>query len=316
MFRHAFLYAITALACIMPAMAGGKPIVYYTSEITPKSLTDVYRALNPPLEGTVAIKISTGEPPKSNYLSPDLISPLVKSLNGTIVECNTAYGDARSNTKNHYKVVKEHGFDAVAPVKILDEDGSMTLTVRGGEILKENIVGKGFASFDSYLVLSHFKGHAMAGFGGAIKNTSIGIASSKGKAWIHSGGRSSANIWGGKQNEFLMAMAEAAKSVSDSLDGGKRIAYINIMNRLSVDCDCNGNPAEPGMEDLGIVASTDPVAADQAAIDMVYKNCKKTHPDKETLIERIESRNGLLTLSHAEKIGLGSRKYTLVDISK
>lgn len=187
----------------------------------------------------------------------------------------------------------------------------MTLPVEGGVRLTENYVGAAFADYDSYLVLSHFKGHAMAGFGGAIKNISIGLGSSKGKSWIHSGGTSLTNPWGGEQNAFLESMAEADKSVSDYLGNGERIVYINVMNRLSVDCDCDGNPAEPDMHDIGILASTDPVALDQACIDLVYGA-----EDGQSLINRIESRNGLYTLEHGEKIGLGSREYQLVTIDE
>lgn len=236
----------------------------------------------------------------------------MQSVNGTIVECNTAYGGSRAQTAMHYQVAKDHGFTDIADFQILDEDGSMSLTVNGGSVLKENFVGKAFAEYDSYLVLSHFKGHAMAGYGGAIKNISIGLGSSEGKAWIHSGG-TGGNMWSGDQDAFLEAMAEAGKSVSDYLENGERIVYINVMNRLSVDCDCDGNPAEPDMHDIGILASTDPVALDQACIDLIYA---QKDGDGASLVNRIESRNGLHTLEHAEEIGLGSRTYQLIDIKK
>ena len=209
----------------------------------------------------------------------------------------------------HYQVAKDHGFTDIAEFRILDEEGSISLPVTGGTRLTENYVGAAFADYDSYLVLSHFKGHTMAGFGGAIKNSSIGLGSSEGKCWIHSGGTSRTNAWGGEQDAFLEAMAEAGKAVSDYLDKGERIVYINVMNRLSVDCDCDGNPAEPDMHDIGILASTDPVALDQACIDLVYHA-----EDGESLVERIESRNGLHTLEHAAEIGLGSRRYTVVNL--
>ncbi len=289
----------------------GTPVVYFTSEITPESLMAVYEKLGWTPGGKVAVKLSTGEPPASNYLQPSLIKDLVQSVNGTIVECNTAYGGSRAETAMHYQVAKDHGFTDIADFKILDEDGSMTLTVNGGTVLSENYVGDAFDDYDSYLVLSHFKGHSMAGFGGAIKNISIGLGSSMGKAWIHSGGTSTTNPWGGVQDRFLEAMAEAGKSVSDYLDSGERIVYVNVMNRLSVDCDCNGNPAEPDMHDIGILASTDPVALDQACIDIIYA---QKDGDGKSLVNRIESRNGLHTLEHAEEIGLGSRTYNLVDI--
>ena len=290
-----------------PEAAQGTPVVYMTQEITPEGLMAVYQALQWEPQGRVAVKLSTGEPPASNYLRPELIAGLVQSLDGTIVECNTAYGGSRAETAMHYQVAEDHGFTAIADFQILDEEGSMTLPVQGGSRLSENYVGAAFEDYDSYLVLSHFKGHSMAGYGGAIKNISIGLGSSEGKAWIHSAGSSRTNPWGGDQDAFLESMAEAGKSVSDYL--GDQIVYINVMNRLSVDCDCDGNPAEPDMHDIGILASTDPVALDQACIDLVY-----SAEDGQSLVNRIESRNGLHTLEHAQQIGLGSRSYELVSI--
>ena len=290
-----------------PEAAQGTPVVYMTREITPEGLMAVYQALQWEPQGRVAVKLSTGEPPASNYLRPELIAGLVQSLDGTIVECNTAYGGSRAETAMHYQVAEDHGFTAIADFQILDEEGSMTLPVQDGTRLSENYVGAAFEDYDSYLVLSHFKGHSMAGYGGAIKNISIGLGSSEGKAWIHSAGSSRTNPWGGDQDAFLESMAEAGKSVSDYL--GDQIVYINVMNRLSVDCDCDGNPAEPDMHDIGILASTDPVALDQACIDLVYGA-----EDGQSLVNRIESRNGLHTLEHAQQIGLGSRSYELVSI--
>ena len=290
-----------------PEAAQGTPVVYMTRAVTPEGLMAVYQALQWEPQGRVAVKLSTGEPPASNYLRPELIAGLVQSLDGTIVECNTAYGGSRAETAMHYQVAEDHGFTAIADFQILDEDGSMTLPVQGGTRLSENYVGAAFEDYDSYLVLSHFKGHSMAGYGGAIKNISIGLGSSEGKAWIHSAGSSRTNPWGGDQDAFLESMAEAGKSVSDYL--GDQIVYINVMNRLSVDCDCDGNPAEPDMHDIGILASTDPVALDQACIDLVY-----SAEDGQSLVNRIESRNGLHTLEHAQQIGLGSRSYELVSI--
>lgn len=271
----------------------------------------VYEALGWEPEGKVAVKLSTGEPPASNYLRPELIQELVQSVNGTIVECNTAYGGSRAETAMHYQVAEDHGFTAIADFQIQDENGSMSLPVEGGTRLTENFVGAAFGDYDSYLVLSHFKGHAMAGFGGAIKNISIGLGSSEGKSWIHSGGTSRTSPWGGEQDAFLESMAEAGKSVSDYLGHGERIVYVNVMNRLSVDCDCDGNPAEPDMHDIGILASADPVALDQACIDLIYE---QKDGDGASLVSRIESRNGLHTLEHAAAIGLGSREYELVRI--
>lgn len=286
---------------------GNTPVVYMTTDISSEGLMAIYEALGASPTGNVAVKLSTGEP-GSNYLRTDLIGELVQSLEATIVECNTAYGGSRANTAMHYQVAEDHGYTAIADVDIMDEEGSITLPVEGGDNLTENYVGSHFENYDYYVVLSHFKGHAMAGYGGAIKNISIGIASSEGKTHIHSGG-TGGNMWSGEQDAFLESMAEAGKSVVDALDGN--ILYINVMNRLSVDCDCDGNPAEPDMHDIGILASFDPVAVDQACIDLVY-----AAEDGDSLINRIESRNGLHTLEQAEKIGLGSREYQLVSIDE
>lgn len=281
------------------------PTVYFLSDITPEAMVEIYQALQWSPTGNVAVKLSTGEPPASNYLRPELIANLVQLVDGTIVECNTAYGVSRASTAMHYQVAEDHGFTAIADVQIQDEDGSMTLPVEGGTVLTENYVGAAFADYDSYLVLSHFKGHAMAGFGGAIKNISIGLSSSEGKSWIHSGGTATSGF-GGNQDAFLEAMGDAGKSVSDYLGKGEQIVYINVMNRLSIDCDCSGNPTEPDIHDIGILASDDPVALDQACIDLVWQS-----EGSESFINRIESRNGLHTLESAEAIGLGSRSYRL-----
>jgi uncharacterized Fe-S center protein len=285
------------------------PKVYMTTDISTEGLMAAYDALGWTPEGKVGVKLSTGEPPASNYLKPELIKDLVQSVDGTIVECNTAYGGSRSGTAMHLQVAEDHGFTAIAEVDIQDADGSMSLVVEGGTHLKENLVGSHFADYNSYLVLSHFKGHEMAGFGGAIKNISIGFGSKEGKCLIHTAGRSKTSPWGGNQDHFLESMAEAGKSVSDSMKNGKNIVYINVMNRLSIDCDCNGNPAKPDMHDIGILASSDPVALDQACIDLVY-----AAEDNESLVHRIELKNGLHTLEQAEIIGLGSREYELVNI--
>lgn len=288
---------------------GEIPAVYMTADISPEGLWTVYKALERTPTGNVAIKLSTGEANNTHYLSPDLIKDLVQSVNGTIVECNTAYGGKRANTAMHMQVAEDHGFTAIADVDIMDADDSISLPVVGGINLSENLVGSHFKNYDFYVVLSHFKGHEMAGFGGAIKNISIGIASSGGKCLIHTAGKSSKYINGGVQDKFLESMAEAAKSVSDSLDNGNNILYISVMNYLSVDCDCNGFPAKPDMHDIGILASLDPVALDQACVDLVY-----AAEDGASLIRRMESRKGIHTLEHAEAIGLGSRQYELVSL--
>lgn len=286
------------------------PVVYFISDITPESLLEIYGALDWTPTGRVAVKMSTGEPPASNYLRPELIGDLVQSVNGTIVECNTAYGGSRAETAMHYQVAEDHGFTQIADVQILDENGSMSLPVEGGTRLTEDLVGAAFADYDSYLVLSHFKGHAMAGYGGAIKNISIGLGSSEGKSWIHTGGTGTSGIMG-DQDAFLEAMGDAGKAVSDYLGNGERITYISVLNRLSIDCDCDGNPAEPDIHDLGIMASNDPVALDQACIDLASQA-----EGSESLMARIQDRNGLHTLENAEAIGLGSREYRLVSLDQ
>ncbi len=286
-------------------------VVYFTSDISPEGMLAVFEALGWTPTGNVAMKLSTGEPPASNYLRPELIKDVVDAVNGTIVECNTAYGGSRSETAMHYQVAEDHGFTAIADFQILDENGSMTLPVNGGTVLTENYVGAVFADYDSYVVLSHFKGHTMAGFGGAIKNISIGLGSSEGKCWIHSGGKSLSSPWGGDQTAFTESMAEAGKSVSDYLGNGERIIYINVLNNISIDCDCDGNPAEPDIHDIGILSSTDPVAIDQAAIDLCF-----AAEGSESLQQRVERQNGLHTLEHAEEIDLGSRTYDLVNIDE
>lgn len=275
-----------------------------------EAMVEIYNALEWSPTGRVAVKLSTGEPPASNYLHPELIADLVQLVDGTIVECNTAYGGSRAETAMHYQVAEDHGFTDIAPVQIQDENGSITLPVEGGTVLSENYVGAAFADYDSYLVLSHFKGHGMAGFGGAIKNISIGLGSSEGKCWIHTAGKSRSSFMGGDQDAFLESMGDAGKSVSDYLGNGERIVYINVMNRLSIDCDCSGNPAEPDMHDIGILASADPVALDQACIDLIWDS-----EGNESFVSRVESRNGLHTLENAEVIGLGSRTYRLIDLN-
>ena len=295
------------------------PVVYFTRDISAAGMLKVYNALDWTATGKTGVKISTGEPPASNYLRPELLKDTVQKVNGTIVECNTAYGGKRASVAMHKQVVKDHCFLEIADFDLLDEEGAMTIPISGGLRLQEDYVGSHFANYDLYLVISHFKGHAMAGFGGAIKNLSIGFGSGtaaekSGKALIHTGGKSSTRItsWSTKgeyQNNFLESMADAAKGVCNYMNGGKNIAFINVLNRLSVDCDCDGTPEEPDMHDIGIVASLDPLAIDQASIDMIY-----IAPDSVSLRERIETRNGLHTLEAGEKNGLGSREYRLVEI--
>ncbi|RJP62773.1 MAG: DUF362 domain-containing protein [Ignavibacteriales bacterium] len=289
-----------------------KSVVYFSRDINPAALIKLYNTLNRKLPGKVAVKISTGEPGGHNFLSPDLIKDLVQSVNGTIVECNTAYPGKRSNTSDHKKAAEDHGFTAIAPVDIMDEEGSISLPFEKGINIKEDFVGSHFKNYNSFIILSHFKGHAMGGFGGAIKNMSIGIASASGKMWIHTAGVTDktselAKAFTTDQNKFLESMAEAAGAIMNSL--GENIVYINVMNRLSVDCDCDSNPKDPTMADVGILASLDPIALDQACVDLVYK----AH-DGHDLIKRMEEKNGIHTLEHAEKMDLGNRKYDLVNI--
>ncbi len=289
-------------------------IVYFTKEITPASLLKIYAALGRELPGKVAVKISTGEPGGHNFLQPALIGALVQKLNGTIVECCTAYAGKRMDPKDHWKAIEDHGFLAIAPCDILDETEDIALPVRGGFHLKENIVGKHFENYDSMLVLSHFKGHAMGGFGGALKNMSIGIASTAGKANIHTAGKTADAkiLWQNlpPQDDFLESMADACRSIVDNM-GSENILYINIANRLSVDCDCDSHPKEPEMGDLGIFASLDPVALDKACYDAV-----KNSPDegKAALIERMDSRHAIHTVNSAEKLGLGTTSYEIVSL--
>ena len=289
------------------------PKVYMFTKISAENLVKIYKALGREATGKVAVKLSTGEPGGHNFLQPALIKDLVKKVNGTIVECNTAYGGGRANTENHLKAAKEHGFTAIAPVDIMDADGEVALSVKGGKHLKEDFVGSHYLNYDFTIILSHFKGHAMGGFGGAIKNMSIGIASSGGKAWIHSAGKTKGDPWGNlpPQDDFLESMAEAAKAVADHC--GDKILYISVANNLSVDCDCDASPEDPKMGDIGILASLDPIALDKACTDLV--RASEDH-GKIHLIERIDSRHGMHTLEYGEKLGIGSQKYELVKLDK
>ena len=295
------------------AAAATLPKVYFFKEISSDNLVKIYEALGREAKGKVAVKLSTGEPGGHNFLQPSLIKALVQKVNGTIVECNTAYGGGRADTESHLKAAADHGFTAIAPVVIMDAEGEVELPVEGGKHLKFDIVGKDFLNYDFTIILSHFKGHAMGGFGGAIKNMSIGIASSNGKAWIHSAGKTRvpAEAWKNlpEQDDFLESMAEAAKAVADHC--GDRILYIRVANNLSVDCDCDAAPEEPRMGDIGILASLDPVALDRACTDLVRSS---EDPGKVHLIERIDSRHGMHTLDHAEALGMGSQKYELVTL--
>ena len=289
--------------------------VYFTKEITPESLVRIYEALGVTLPGKVAVKISTGEPGGHNFLNPQLIKPLVDKLQGTIVECCTAYGGLRQDPKDHWKAIRDHGFLDIAPVDLMDEEGEISIPVTGGFHLTHDIVGAHLDRYDSVLILSHFKGHIIGGFGGALKNIAIGIASSAGKALIHSAGvtTDTSRCWKEdrpKQDDFLESMADACQAVLSHV-GRERMLYVSVANRLSVDCDCDSHPAEPKMGDLGIFASTDPVALDQACYDAVIN---ADDPGKADLIERMTSRHGIHTVEAAEQLGVGSRAYTLVEL--
>ena len=291
-----------------------KSKVYFTKEITPESLIKMYETLGVELKGKVAVKLSTGEPGGNHFLNPNLIKDLVHKVNGTIVECNTAYGGKRDKAEDHWKAIKDHGFMDIATVDIMDEEGDMPIPVENGFHLKEDYVGAHLKNYDSMLVLSHFKGHLMGGFGGALKNISIGIGSSKGKLWIHSAGKSTnqAEVWDNlpEQDDFLESMADACDAVINYM-GKENMVYISVANNLSVDCDCDFNPHAPEMADLGIFASTDPVALDQACYDAVIN---AEDPGKAALIERMNSRHGIHTVEAANKLGLGNREYEIVNI--
>ena len=304
-----FLGSIFLAAASLSAAAEDASVVYFTSDITADGLVKIYEALNWTPSGKVAVKISTGEPPASNNLRPELIGDLVQLLDGTIVECNTAYGGSRANSAMHKQVAADHGFTAIAPFDLLDEEGEVEWPVTGGVRLDRAIVGSHAENYSDWVILSHFKGHQMAGYGGAIKNVAIGMSSPSGKVYVHTAGtKTSGSIWYSDQDAWIEALPEMVSGVVDHV-GADHIIYINVMNRLSVDCDCNGYPAEPDIHDIGILASTDPVALDQACIDLVYQA-----EGNASLIRRIEQQHGIHALEHGEEIGLGSRTYELVNI--
>lgn len=290
-----------------------KAKVYFTKNISAEALVEIYDKLNIKLKGNVAVKLHSGEKGNQNYVKPDFVRPLIDLVKGTVVECNTAYAGARNTTEKHKELMREHGWTEYFDVDIMDEKEDLVLPIRNGKIITENFVGKNIENYDSMLVLSHFKGHPMGGFGGAIKQLSIGCASSAGKSWIHSGGVTDDQnkVWQNKaeQKVFLEAMAESATSIMDYF--GKNIAFINIMCNMSVDCDCCAKAEDPCMKDIGILASLDPVAIDQACVDLVYAS---SDPGRDHLVERIESRNGLHTIETAYKLELGNKEYELITI--
>jgi len=282
--------------------------VYMTTNISADGLMRIYEALGRKATGKVAVKLHSGEPGGHYFLQPDFIAPLVNEVNGTIVECNTAYGGGRSTTEAHQQVMEEHGFTAIAPVDIMEAGGTLSLPIEGGVHLEEVIVGSHLADYNFVINLAHFKGHMMGGFGGVLKNMAIGMAASVGKSLVHSAGTQTTGFgMGTPQDDFLESMAEAAKGIANYM--GENILYIDVMYNLSVDCDCMSNPAPPTMADIGILASLDPVALDQACVDLIY-----AAPDGADVIQRMESRNGVHILEHAEAIGFGNRQYDLVNI--
>lgn len=303
-----------------PTNDGNGATVYFTKDISPESLVRIYEALGAaPTEGQrVAVKISTGESSRTNYLRPDFIRPLVQKVGANIVECNTAYGGNRSTTANHKKAIEERGFGAIATVDIMDEEGTMNLPVTDTKHLQYDIVGSHLQNYDFMINLAHFKGHAMGGFGGVMKNASIGVASTAGKTYIHTAGKVTdpnklfQNL--PEQDFFLESMAATAQAVHNYFSG--RVIYINVMNNMSVDCDCDGHPAKPELQDMGIMASLDPVAVDQACLDMVFNYQGKPGDDNKPLIERINRQHGTYITDYAEQIGFGSKKYELINLDK
>lgn len=282
--------------------------VYFTDKITSESILDIYKKLGIELKGKVAVKVHSGEEGNQNYLKPLFYKDLIDYVNGTVVECNTAYNGERNTSEKHLKLLDKHEWTKYYNVDLLDEIDEVALEVKNPKYIKENYVGKNIENYDSMLVLSHFKGHPMGGYGGALKNISIGLASSHGKANIHGAGKPD-EMWTADHNSFLESMAEAAKTIVDYEKGN--MVFINVMANMSVDCDCCAKAEDPCMKDIGILASTDPVAIDQACIDLVYNS---NDPGKDHLIERIESRNGIHTIEYSENIRVGTRKYELVKI--
>ena len=312
-----------AVLLMMSLAAMSQSKVYFTKEITPESLVKIYKALGVKPHGRVAVKISTGEGGNTHYLKPTLIRNLVDEVNGTIVECCTAYGGTRQDINKHWETIHEHGFDSLFAVDIMDEYGQMRIPVQDKTHMKYDIVGDHLANYDFMINLAHFKGHAMGGFGGVMKNASIGVASTAGKCYIHTAGKTDDPklAWtpdylaqGETQDLFLESMAAAAQAVHNYFSG--QVVYINIMNNMSVDCDCDGHPAKPALQDMGILASLDPVAVDQACLDKVFNYQGKPGDDNKPLIQRINRQHGTYITDYAEKIGLGSKKYKLINLDK
>ena len=291
-----------------------KAKVYFTKDITPNKLIDMFKVLNKELKVNVAVKLHSGEKGNQNFLKPEFMRPIIDFVKGTVVECNTAYEGERNTTKKHKKLIEEHGWTKYFKVDIMDAEGpDLEVKIPNGKVIKENFLGKNISNYNSMLVISHFKGHPMGGYGGALKQLSIGCASTAGKCWIHSGGKTKeqTKLWTNlaEQNKFLEAMADASSSVVELFKGN--IAYINIMCNMSVDCDCCAKAEDPCIKDIGILSSLDPIAIDQACLDLIYSSNDK---GKEHFIERVESRNGIHTIESASDLGFGSRDYELITI--
>ena len=314
------LTTLTMAAQTVTTTAAQQSKVYVTRDISAESLVKIYKALGRKAKGRVAVKISTGESEKTGYLRPDFIKKLVKEVKGTIVECNTAYGGARQSTADHWNAIRERGFMDIAKVDIMDEEGDMRIPVRDTTWLKYDIVGTHMQDYDFMINLAHFKGHQMGGLGGVLKNASIGCGSTAGKAYIHSHGVTdqTPECWQyiQPQDAFVESMAAAAQAVHEYFDGGKKILYISVMNKMSIDCDCNGDPQPPLIADYGILASLDPVALDQACYDIVTQIHNDEHNNTRPLLERIEKQHGTHIMEWGEKIGLGTRQYQLISIDK
>ena len=332
-----FLIALAAAVIVLPSCGQNKKadsapaeetasVVYFTRDISPEGLVKVYESLGCEATGRVAVKISTGESMLSNHLSPELIAPLVQKVNGTLVECNTAYGGNRTDTEAHWKTIEEHGYTAVAKVDIMDAEGEIKIPVKDDKWIKYDIVGSHIENYDFMINLAHFKGHAMGGFGGVLKNASIGVGSRNGKAYIHTAGKCEdyTQLWQNlpegwsdspeNNTPFIESMSAAAQAVHEYFKAKNGILYIDVMNNISIDCDCDGNPHDPTIQDIGIAASLDPVALDKFCLDQVINLPNDANNDTAALLERIEQRHGTRIVTRAEETGLGSTKYTVVEL--
>lgn len=331
----AFLATLALASCgnatsknkpVAAATDGTESVVYFTKDISPEGLVIIYEALGVEAKGQVAVKISTGESMLSNHLRPELIAPLVKKVNGTLVECNTAYAGNRQQTADHRKAIEEHGYNAVATVDIMDEEGEIKIPVKDDKWIKYDIVGSHLPDYDFMINLAHFKGHAMGGFGGVLKNASIGVASRNGKTYIHTAGKAEDynQLWQNlpegwtespeNNTPFIESMSAAAQAVHEYFKAKNGIVYIDVMNNISIDCDCDGNPHAPTIQDIGIAASLDPVALDKFCLDQVFNLPNDENNDTKALLERINQRHGTRIVFRGEEMGLGTTKYKVVEV--